>query len=377
LKIRKKIAVVVSSDLVTDQRVLKECNTLHQLGFEIEVYCRILKHSLPLPDLPYKIIQMRLCREAGVPMYLHLNLVLFIKLITSKASIIWSNDLDTLLPAFLVSRLKKKTIIYDSHELYAQTPSLIYRPFKRKIWQSIEDFCLPKLKHVLTVNNTIKREYEDKYKIKVNVVRNVPYLNITKPITPVNLHIKNRKILILQGAGIHHNRGGLEIVQAIQFLDDDYYLIVAGSGDALDQLKQIVIENRWESKVLFTGLMPYQQLLAYTKTAHLGIIPEKIEISSASYYTLPNKLFDYIHAGLPVLSTRALEIEKIIKQYDIGAFINELVPQKIAETIHSIFSNEQQLNVWRANAKLASEDLCWEREQEIIINVAAQALSEK
>lgn len=371
----KKIIVLVSSNLVTDQRVLKECATLYQLSFEVEVHCRSLKKSLPLPKVPYSIKPIKLVAEKGIWMYLHLNLTLFFRLLFGKGDIIWANDLDTLLPAFVVSRLRNKKLVYDSHEYYTFNPSLINRPFKRRIWQLVEKLCVPRISHMLTVNQAIKNEYEKKYGVKPFILRNVPELELTKKIGKANLDLIGKKILILQGAGINHDRGGEEVVNAMKFLDDGYYLIIAGTGNALPSLQKVVERLNLTNKVYFTGLMPYNQLLSFTKAAHLGVIPEKINLSAASLYTLPNKLFDYLHAGIPVLSTRAIEVEKIILKYNVGTFIDELTPEHIASTIKSIFHEEVQLKLWTFNTLLAANELCWEKEKNILIKLMQNVIT--
>jgi glycosyltransferase involved in cell wall biosynthesis len=366
----KKIIVLVSSDLVTDQRVLKECATFHSQGFIVEVHCRRLKHSLPLPKtLPYIIKPMRLVTETGVLMFLHLNITLLFRLLFAQGEIIWSNDLDTLLPAFITCRIRHKRLVYDSHELYTETPSLIDRPFKRSIWKAVESLCVKRLHYMITVNESIKDIYQKTYQIPVSVVRNVPPLKVTEPIIAKDLKLEGRNILILQGSGINKGRGAIELVEAMELLDDRFFLIIAGSGDIVPDLKQMVVKKKLSGKVLFTGRLPYQEMLAYTKSAYIGIIPEKVEIGSASYLTLPNKLFDYIHAGIPVLSTNGFEVARIINSYRIGKIVEGSSPEHFALALTEIFENKEQLAVWKANTGIARETFCWENEEKVIVEM--------
>ena len=105
-------------------------------------------------------------------MYLVFNIQLFFYLLFKKADVLWANDLDTLLPNFIISRLKNTKLVYDSHEYFTQS---VYKNTSRKIWEKLERFLFPKLKNVVTVSNSIKKVYEDKYKVPVTVIRNVPY----------------------------------------------------------------------------------------------------------------------------------------------------------------------------------------------------------
>jgi glycosyltransferase involved in cell wall biosynthesis len=290
-----------------------------------------------------------------------------------KGDIFWSNDLDTLLPNLLISRLRKKKMIYDSHEYYTQTASLVNRPLKRKIWEWVEDLCIPHLEYMLTVNHSIKSLYESRYKVQVDVLRNLPLLTVTCDVEAVNTGLDEKKILIVQGAGIHLNRGVEELVLAMQYLEKNFCLIIAGGGDAIPLLQKYTDELNLKEQVLFLGSMPYRKLIAYTKSADLGIIPEKLDVGLNSKFTLPNKFFDYIHAGIPVLSSRAVEVEKIIKQYEIGSFFEKHDPRHIAETIKKIFDKRELLTKWKQNTKQAAMELCWEKEKEVILNLMRKA----
>ena len=87
-----------------------------------------------------------------------------------------SNDLDTLLPNFFISKMRKTKLIYDSHEYFTEVPELISRPFIQKIWKTLEGFMLPRLKNIYTVNESIASIYKNLYGINPKVIRNVPIL---------------------------------------------------------------------------------------------------------------------------------------------------------------------------------------------------------
>ncbi len=365
----KKIIITVSSDLATDQRVLKECSSLHRLGYTIEIFCRQLDDSLPLPELPYKIHRLKLYRESGMGLFLHLNWKLFFRLLRSNTSLFWANDLDTLLPVYLVSRLKRKPLVYDSHEYYTEMPSLVNRPLKKKIWETLERLIFPSLKYVFTVNQTIAGIYEKKYQVPVKVLRNVPYSMQTDKYIPALIDTGNRKLLLIQGAGIHKDRGNEEAVQAMKYLDDGYLLLIIGDGDALPDLKKYVEAEQLENRVWFIPKMPYQKLVTYTMRADLGLAVEHIHKSPSSSVTLPNKIFDYIQAGLPVLAARGLELERIVKEYQIGALIPSHVPEEMAAAIRNFFADENRISEYRRNAIRAARILCWEKEETVLIDM--------
>ena len=167
----KKIIVSVISDIVTDQRVQKECNTFREMGYDILLIGRKSRNTFLLDKLPYKVIRFANPFRRGPFMYLVFNMQLFFCLLFKKADVLWANDLDTLLPNFIISRFKRTQLVYDSHEYFTAS---VYKKKSRKVWQFLEKLLFPRLKNVLTVNNSIKDVYEKKYKVPITVLRNVP-----------------------------------------------------------------------------------------------------------------------------------------------------------------------------------------------------------
>jgi len=370
----KRVIVSVINDLSTDQRVHKTCVTIHALGYDVLLVGRRQRKSLPLSSRRYKMKRMSLFFEKGALFYLEYQIRLFFYLLFQPSDILVSNDLDTLLPNYLISKLKKRTLVYDTHELFCEVPELQNRPFKRNIWKSIERRIFPKLKYVFTVNESIATIYKEEYKVDVQVVRNVPLLyyqnNLVKR-SKKELGIpEDKKIILLQGAGINVNRGAEEAVQAMKYIDGAVLLII-GSGDVIDFLKQLTIELTVSSKVLFIGKIPFQELRQYTQHADLGLTLDKA--TNLNYkFSLPNKLFDYIHAGVPVLSSDLPELKKIIYTYNIGECIDGHDPQAIAKKISTMLHEETLHQVWKKNTKIAAENLNWEKEEQQLIAVYRQ-----
>jgi glycosyltransferase involved in cell wall biosynthesis len=250
-------------------------------------------------------------------------------------------------------------------------PELEGRPTVQKIWKRIEGFCIPKLKHCITVNQSIARLYEEEYGIKFSVVRNVPEnISITvKTRTELGLPA-DKKIIILQGAGININRGAEELLQAMQYLNG-YFLLIIGGGDVFEKLKEMRIELGLENSVLILGKMPRDQMLSYTAAADIGATLDK-PLSTNYLLSLPNKIFDYIYAGIPTLSSNLVEIRAIIEKYDIGAIANSHKPQDIAAAIEKVCGNEEMYNRLKANTHKAKAALNWDIEKKVLEDIYTQ-----
>ncbi|MCX6297307.1 MAG: glycosyltransferase [Bacteroidetes bacterium] len=372
----KKVFVSVINDLSTDQRVHKVCMTLHNMGYDVTLVGRKQRKSLPLAERIYKTKRMFLLFEKGPFFYLEFQKRLFWYLLFHKADVLVANDLDTLLPNYLNSKLKGAQLVYDSHELFCEVHELQANPFKKNIWKRLERWIFPKLKYVFTVNDSIAKIYNDEYKVELKVVRNIPLLSNQENVenaTKGKLGIpENKKIIVLQGAGINIDRGAEEAVEAMQYIDNAVLLIV-GSGDVVGVLKKMTETLHLIDKVKFIGKVPFQTLIQYTRHADLGLTLDK-DTNINYLYSLPNKLFDYIHAGVPVLSSDLLEIRKIIEQYEIGACTSSHDPKHIADKINEILKDENKLQLWKKNTKIASEKLNWETEEKQLIEVYSKFL---
>ncbi|MFH1320447.1 MAG: glycosyltransferase [Bacteroidota bacterium] len=361
----KKTIVSVTTDLVIDQRVHKVCLFLKKRGLEVILIGRKRRKSLLVDKRSYVTRRMFLFFDKGPLFYAEYNIRLFFFLLFRKADVLVSNDLDTLLPNYLISKIKRTVLVYDSHEFFTELPELQERKFIRGIWKCIEGGILPKIKHCYTVSKSIAEAYEKKYKIQMRVVRNVPMQNTLIKLSKSSellesLHRGEKKIIMYQGT-LNIGRGIYKVLDAMLLLENVLFVIV-GDGYDLENIKKRVDELELSNKVKFTGEVPFDQLAAYTCRADIGLLLE--ENMGLSYlYSLPNKLFDFIHAGVPVLASPLFEIKKIFENYEIGEMIENHYPGHIAEKIKFMLNNKEKIIIWKENLKNAAMEYCWENEE--------------
>lgn len=364
---KKKIIVSVTNDLFTDQRVRKVCEFLVANNFELTLVGRRLKNSQEMPPTVYKTRRFKLWFTKGPLFYANYNLRLFFYLLFKKADVLLSNDLDTLYANHWARKFKTNCqLIYDSHEYYCGTPELVNRPKVQNFWRKIEKRCLPKVDAMYTVNESIAVLYRSEYQKEVRVVRNITDANFPElTATRKDLGLpENKKIVIMQGAGINIDRGGEEMIEAIQHVENAV-LIIVGDGDVVPQLKEDVQQMGIEDQVLFFGKRPYHELMNFTALSDVGISMDKD--SNINYrFSLPNKIFDYIHAGIPLMVSNLKEIKKIVEGYEVGVICPSHDPLEIAKCLNELLSNQEKLDTFRKNTLTAAKELNWKKETEVL-----------
>lgn len=372
--------VAVTNDLATDQRVHRTCTVLGELGYEVLLIGRRLRGSLPV-ERPYATRRLRLLFNKGALFYAEYNLRLWLRLLFTRAEVIVANDLDTL-PACWMARGGRQ-LVYDTHEFYTEVPELVGRPRVRAVWLWIERRIFPRLRTVITVNQSIARAYEERYgQLRsevmvrrahhdsphngawVQVIRNIPMKRELAPApTRAQLGLPvDRFILVLQGAGINVQRGGEEAVLAMKELPGALLLIIGG-GDAWPVLERMVKEHGLADRVRMLGKMPYERMMDFTRNADLGLTLDK-DTNLNYRFSLPNKVFDYLQAGIPVLATDLPEVAAVVREHDAGVVIAQADPALIAAAVRALIDDPQRLATLKRNATFAALALDGEGEKE-------------
>jgi len=369
---KKRVIISVINDLVTDQRIARTADVLVNMGFEVIMVGRRKYDSPAMPARVYETIRMRLLWEKGPLFYAEYNIRLFFLLLARPADLLVSNDLDTLLPNYLVHKIKQTPIVYDSHEYFTATPELVDRPKVQRIWKRIEKTIVPKLKNCITVNASIAKLFEEEYNVPFKIVRNIPNRSANSGFSSrrtLGLP-EDKKIVLIQGSGINVQRGAEEAVEAMQYINN-VLLMIIGGGDVLPLLKKMVADLSLQQKVLFVPRQTPENLAGYTACADIGLTIDK-DTNINYRFSLPNKLFDYIYAGIPILATPLVELKNIIQKYEIGDFIENHDPEYIADKIKNMLANESRLAMYKANTQKAAAELNWENEKKTLIEIFAQ-----
>lgn len=363
---QKKVWVVVTNDLQTDQRVNKVCLSLKNAGYEPTLIGVLRPNSSTLKTRVYSIVRLKLLFQTTFLFYAEFNLRLFFKILFSKFDIVLANDTDTLLGSFLAAKIRRKPIVFDAHELFTEVPELINRPFVKNFWQKIENLILPHIRHAYTVCQPIADIYERKNGVKMEVVRNAPFRHHGINTQKAKLSFDGKKMILYQGA-INIGRGIEWIIEAMPFLDDVVFCI-AGDGDVFDEIKLLIEEKNLSNRVFLLGKIPLEELNNYTLAADLGVCLLQNR-GLNYYYSLPNRIFDFAQAGVPILATDFPEIRAVVSKYQIGELIDSYEPTFLAYKIKNMLKEWNDCSQKQTIFAKASQELCWEVEETKLLKV--------
>ncbi len=329
------------------------CSSLANNGYSVTLIGIQKKNSVALLSKKYNQKRIKVWVNKGPFFYAEYNIKLFFYLLFSKADAYCCIDLDTILPNYFASILKRKKRIYDAHEYFSQLKEIVTRPKIYSIWNGIEKWLVPKFTYGYTVSESIAIAFNKKYNVQYETIRNVPYKKdfiYTKAI---------QKNIVYQGM-VNEGRGFEGLIPAMKNIDAS--LIVYGDGNFFEQTKQLIIENKVAEKIILKGKYLPAALNEITAESYIGInLVENTGLNQ--YYSLANKFFDYIQNGVPQITMNFPEYKKINDQYSIAILINDIKPETIALTINNLFTNEILYNQLKENCKKAAADLIWENEE--------------
>lgn len=365
-----KVLVSVFNNLATDQRVEKVCRTLSENGYQIEL---IGNNWLGSPDFKrnYPVFRIDLKSKILRFAYVEFQYKLYQELLrkADKNTILLANDLDSLLPNYLVSKKLNIPLVFDSHEIFTEMPAINGR-FTQKIWRFLESSILPKIKWMMTASESYADWFAEKYKIeRPVVVQNFP----VKTNNPQNYETKNSPKIILYQGVINPSRGLDQIIPAMKNIPNAE-LWIAGDGPKKIEYLKLTKDLNLENCVKFLGKLPPEKLRELTPKADLGLSIE--ENKGLSYYfSMPNKISDYIQARIPVVVSDFPEMKKVIDLFQAGEKITDYT--ELPEKINSVLENGKPF--YENSLNKAAEELCWEKEElkllELFGNVKSSILS--
>ncbi len=364
---KKRLMFTVTTDLTYDQRMIRICTSLAQAGYDVTLVGRKMSLSLPLSTEIFNQQRINCIFEKGKLFYVEFNIRLFFFLIFQKIDCIVAIDLDTILPCYYISIIKKIKRVYDAHELFCEMKEIVTRPAIYKIWKKIEKFAVPKFSRGYTVNEPIAKEFKKMYEVNYGVIRNIALLR------PINAKPTGEKFILYQGA-VNEGRSFETLIPAMRTVESK--LIICGSGNFLTQTQQLVKENKVEDKVIFKGKLLPVELRSIAQQAYIGVtlFDDK---GLSNYFSLANRFFDYLHAGIPQLCVNFPVYKLINDEQPIAVLVDDLSAKNLSQQLNNLLHNEVLYKELQQNCIKAREILNWQEEEKILITFYKELLANK
>ncbi|MGB0806244.1 MAG: glycosyltransferase [Salibacteraceae bacterium] len=356
----KRIASLVTNDLHQDQRMNRICTALVNGGYEVTLIGRKRKSSRKLDAKPFHRLRLNCWFERSILFYAEYNIRLFFHLLFNKYDIINANDLDTILPAIWVAKLKGSKVVYDAHEYFTEQEEIVNRPALKAFWKRIERYSVPKIDAAITVSQGYADLFLREYHQKFHIVRNATILA-----SPPENCIRTEEYILYQGA-VNYGRGLEELLIAMQEVDSKLY--ICGDGDVLPTLKQLAKNLEIEHKINFVGFVEPEKLREYTCGAKIGLtLFAKGGLSH--WHSLANRFFDYMHAGVPQVAMTYPEYVSFNEKDEIAVLINDIEPKNISKALNTLLSNTELYQRLSKNARTAREHANWQAQEKVLLRV--------
>lgn len=355
----RHILFTVTNDLSYDQRMQRICGTLAAAGYVVTLVGRQLPHSKPLDPHPFAQHRLRCRFHKGFLFYAEFNLRLFAWLMRQPCDAVCSVDLDTLPAGSLATLLRGKKRVFDAHEYFTEVPEVVGRPLVKAFWSAVARICLPFYRHAYTVGPALAAIFSKKYGIPFGVVRNIAPL-----VLPAER--PGGRVVLYQGA-LNAGRG-IETALAALLQTPEIELWLAGEGDLSAELRALAQELGVEKQVRFLGLVRPAELRQLTAQAWLGL--NLLENKGLSYYySLANKFFDYVQAGVPVVTMDFPEYRALQARHPVAILLARLDPAELARVFRELMDDESRYRRLQEACRRAAGEWNWEQEQQELLRI--------
>jgi glycosyltransferase involved in cell wall biosynthesis len=382
-----KVCLFILRPLQRDYRTLRTIAALQEGGFAVSVVDIACERAAPRDEVEngVKWHHLVIPQWYSARRFQLLFFLVAIKTFLSGLYILFKSDADvyhavelTALPVcYIAAKLRRKPLVFEAYELHVPVAETDVA-FWRRLGPRFLALLLPRCTRVITTTPFYAEEFRKRFHVyNVSLIRNIPVYRTVQKSDLLRQHLglsEGTRIALYQG-NLQRNRGLDKLVRAATFLERDIVIVLMGKGDR-EQLEELIVHEKVADRVKIIPPVPlYDDLLNWTASADIGLITYTPEYSLAVKLILPNKLFEYIMAGVPVLATDLDAVVDIIKTYDVGQVVALATPEAIGKAINTMLFDHKKLECMHCNAlNAARRELYWEKESQELIRLYNEIL---
>ena len=371
-----RVCMVLFGDLRYDFRVYRQAAALRDAGLEVVLVTTDFGGQLPAVWDEFELHKVRLDRSRSLRRTYPLFWLRAARLAASTgADVYHAHDLDALWPSARAAQRHGARLVYDSHELFVEQSSLVQRPGIRGFWRWLERRLIRRVDRVLTVSSAIAESLQRTYGLERPpvLIRNLPPYR--EPVAGDGLRqalglVGDREPLVLYQGGFLTENGLADQITAMSRIEQGR-LVLLGSGPTEASLRGLVAALGMDDRVHFLPRLPFPQLHPVTCGADLGLCVIR-PTGNSFLWSMPNKLFEYLMAGLPVVAGDTPEIRRVIEETGAGVLVDPGDPEAIAEAIRELLTDLPRRRRMGEAALRSAERYCWEREIPRLLEVYEQ-----
>ncbi|MGB2874284.1 MAG: glycosyltransferase family 4 protein [Gaiellaceae bacterium] len=381
--------LMITQDLNIDRRIVQEARSLAAAGYEVSIISRAAgteNGRETVEGIPVERVAVRgrdprfswLYRVGGVSRGSYVAAVFgvligrttFLRLalpqaISARADVYHAHDLRNLELAYRAAQAAGGRLVYDAHELFPEVAALPIR-IRRRAWARLERRLAPHADLLITVNELIARELSRRHGIAAPLVilncADRPSGFDPRPgrydLIRERLGLPATTRIVLYEGGFSEFRGLENLVRSARLLTGDAVLVLLGEGSLEPKLRRLA-ERESRGRVHFVEPVPQNELLSYAASADVGVIPYQ-PVDLNTYYSSPNKLFDYIQAALPMVVNDLPYLRQLVTRHGLGVVAALRKPSDYAAAINSILESRVDLARFRANLREVAPRYTWE-----------------
>jgi hypothetical protein len=385
-----RLLFAVTTDLNYDQRMQRICGSLTRAGYQVELVGWERASSVPLGPQTYAQHRLSGWFQRGKLFYIEYNIRLFCYLLQQRADLWGCADLDAALPIWARAFLGNQGFVYDAHELFTEVPEVVGRRWVQRAWQGVENFIVPRAQLRYTVGPALAQLFGQRHSgYSFEVVRNVPAgvgateTAVRKPVSKQQASTSQfssaatQSTLLYQGV-LNVGRGLAQLLDAMPLVPAR--LVICGEGDCSAELRAQAqrLGLLASGQVEFRGYVLPDQLRRITAEATVGIM--LLENTGLSYYySLANKFFDYVHAGVPQLCIDFPEYRALNEQHQVAELVSDLAPATLAAGLARLLPGGQPGVYYQqlaANCRQARTEWNWQQEEKVLVSLYKELLAQ-
>ncbi len=360
----KKILFVSIDPASASRRMINQINTAVEIGFSPEVITVKTAGITPPPNMEIDKIQYIVQKyKKGILRFLEFNFHLFLLLIRKDFDILFCRGLWVFPAVIPIKLVKRRPIIYDAHEYFMGHTTFNGRSAKREIWRFVEKIAVKLSDALITVSEPIAEQYVKDYpELKdVYVIRNLPHKVDLPSFNKKEIYEDSVKSVVFSGY-LLPGRSLHNIIRAFSLINDkNIKLVIIGNGILKKELVQLTAELGLNDSVTFKALLPNHQVIPALSHYDLGLSLIEADCLNRQF-ALPNKFFEYLSAGLPILASNIITQKAYMERYKVGKTINPDTPETIAKAVREMLSDKINYPIWQKNAFMAANELNWQNE---------------